>query len=598
MPTIVLHVKIVATSNQEEGGVMSRCTHAKLASALSFVSALLFTPFLPADDFKIEAGDELRVMRSCPLMIGRTKAADVQAGTKVIATDVRGDWVGVTVGEGGQAVRGWINTRFFLPISDMLGGGIQAGDEIITISSAPIMDGPTKRLEAEAGVHLKATHVSGPWVAVQVEKDSQAVTGWVHSIFLIKPPINERWIAADEPNVSAEDIDSCCWWHQFNDPVLNELVRIAYQQSRSLKIAKLRILESRAMRRVAASKSPIDIKAAQANLNAQIERYNEILVSLQAEVALNYIQLRSREELLDWLAMAVDFQHTQFRVVEKKAETGAANELELQEAQSLIQSTKAFARIFEREYRQAQNALSVLLGMPPQDLRKELGSPGTVPLAPPDIVVGTPANLIRRRPDVRCAMWEAVAQCAQIDIEESGFYPQAFVTDGLLARGCHGQVLRNLSADKARFLQAVVHYEQTVLQACEEVENAIVAFRQEQARLRLLEQARQSLERLLKFRLVQYYAGAISSGGLFATQRELVDLMIGQGRFGGGAGGGLIQTRANIPCAIIRVYRALAGGWDMRYLPRKALQRAVPPYSVEQPPNPEEPMLMGPPLPQ
>jgi NodT family efflux transporter outer membrane factor (OMF) lipoprotein len=487
--------------------------------------------------------------------------------------------------------------------------------------------------------------------------------------------------------VKPECTDYSYWWAQFNDPVLNRLVNMAYEQNLPLRIAGLRILEARAQLgfaagnlfpqqqqyfgtfsrdKISTSRFPIGgagggaisildyfdtwrfgadaaweldvwgrfrrgIESADANLNAQIENYDDILVLLQAEVALNYIQLRSREELLDWLAKAVEFQNTQFGVVKKKYETGAADELEFQEAKALVETTEAFVHIFEREHREAQNALSLLLGLPPQDLREELGGPGKLPLVPPEIVVGIPADLLRRRPDVRRAEREAAAQSARIGIAEADFYPQISIT-GTIGREArqfsqlwretsffgsvspgfrwnvlnYGRILNNVRIEEARFQQAVVNYQQTVLQAELEVENAIVGFRQEQERLKHLEQVRQSLEKLVELKGVRFDRGVINIAEYAATQRELVDLMIGTGRFAGGAGpiisiggsrigggGGLIQTRANIPGTMIRVYKALGGGWRTRYHP----PRAQPPVA-EKPPFQEEPPLMGPPLPQ
>src|SRR5262249_7262503 len=122
----------------------------------------------------------------------------------------------------------------------------------------------------------------------------------------------------------------------------------------------------------------------------------------------------------------VRLQTETLKIAQARFKGGQATELDVDQAQSILSQTQALVPGLEISLRQANNRLSVLLGVPPEDLGPKLG-PGGIPVAPPEVVAGIPADLLRRRPDVRRAEREAAAQCARIGIAESDFYPHVAI---------------------------------------------------------------------------------------------------------------------------------------------------------------------------
>jgi hypothetical protein len=227
---------------------------------------------------------------------------------------------------------------------------------------------------------------------------------------------------------------------------------------------------------------------------------------------------------------------------------------------------------------------------------------------------------------------EAAAQAARIGIAEADFFPQVSIT-GTIGRQArefsqlwdqasftgsitpgfrwnilnYGRILNNVRAEEARFHQAVLAYQDTVLRAQEQVENGLAKFQQEQKRLKHLEQVHDDLERLVDIGRVRFEVGGREIEEYLEPQRQLIDLMVGTGRFsgapgatvdiqvrqtgavtiggtGGGGGGGLVRTRASIPFAIIETYRALGGGWRMRFAPPPQHTLVAQPFEERQVP--------------
>jgi len=384
----------------------------------------------------------------------------------------------------------------------------------------------------------------------------------------------------------------------FNDPVLNRLVYTAYQQNLPLKIAGLRILEARAQRGIAAgslfpqqqrmtgafSRNKFSdkmypfgsfpgnreyddwvtgfdmaweldiwgrirrgIESADANLNAQIENYDDVLVILQAEVAATYIQMRTLEQRLALVRKNIALQEEALKIIEKRFQGGVVGEIDVRQAKAILAVTESLIPTLEENHRKVQNVLCILLGMPPRDLQQELGGPAPIPSAPPEIAVGIPAELLRRRPDVRRAERLAAAQCARIGIAEAEFYPHIAITGtisiqaeqfsdlfnwnsigGRVGPGFqwnilnYGRIANSVRAEDARFQQAVIGYQNTVLMANKEVEDAIVAFLREQQRVKSLRRAVHEIEQALRLGLFQYEQGLIDYQRVLDSQRALV----------------------------------------------------------------------------
>ncbi len=460
---------------------------------------------------------------------------------------------------------------------------------------------------------------------------------WAHNGFKVGPnyarppaPVADRWIDANSPQVQSEPADYAYWWVVFDDPVLNRLVDEARRENLGLRVAGLRILEARAMRGIASgnllpqqqqyfgsmvrnkvntSNIPFDIpfpirdhfdwwqsgfdaaweldiwgkfrrsiEAADANLDASVENYDDVLVMLQAEVAGNYIQMRSLEERIELARRNVELQKKVLAIIQKRFDAGAISELDLQQARSDLAITEAAIPALQIEHRKAQNRLCVLLGIPPGSLQEQLAGPPQVPAAPSQAVVGIPAELLRRRPDVRRAEREAAAQSAQIGVAEADLYPQFSITGTIGVEALHfaklfdhanitgavgpgfrwnvlnyGRIRNNIRAEQTRFHQLIVKYQDTVLRANEEVENAMVAFLREQVRVTFLDESVRTTERAYQISLELYEGGRIDYQRVLDSQRAQV---VRQDR--------LAESRANVALHLVAVYKALGGGWQTR----------------------------------
>jgi len=442
--------------------------------------------------------------------------------------------------------------------------------------------------------------------------------------------VADDWMDSGDPHVKPQGTEFSLWWSVFDDPVLDSLVATAYEQNLPLQIAGLRILEARAQLGVATgnlfpqqqqavgslsrsefsensfpfgeiplAKTAFDtwslgfdaaweldfwgrfrrtIESAEANLDARIENYDDVLVILLAEVAATYVQLRTLEERIELARQNVALQQETYRIMKDRVDAGAGEELDLQQARSTLVTTKALLPTLKTSRRRTQNRLCTLLGAPPHDVEGELGGSGKIPSTPPEVAVGIPADLLRRRPDVRRAERETAAQCAQIGIAESELYPHISLTGNIAFEAenfshlfelasiagsvgpsfrwnilNYGRICNNIEVQDARFHQLVLQYQETVLRANEEVENAITAFLYEQERVGLLSESVEATRRALELATLKHDQGVVDFQRVIDSQRLLVQQQ-----------DALAQTRGNVALNLIAVYKALGGGWQLR----------------------------------
>ena len=334
------------------------------------------------------------------------------------------------------------------------------------------------------------------------------------------------------------------------------------------------------------------VEAADANLNAQVEGYDNVLVLLQADVAANYVQMRSYEERLELARRNLELQKETLRITTVQLKNGLVTELDVQRATVNLGRTESLIPSLQTGWRTAQNRLCILMGEPPRDLAQRIKSPGAIPAPPQEVVVGIPADLLRRRPDVRQAERQAAAQSARIGIAEADFYPHIAITGtiglqserlgqlfessslvGAIGPGIswnilnYGRILNNVRSQDAQFQQAVLNYRDTVLRANEEVEDGIVSFLNEQERAKSLDTSASAAARSAHLALLQYQNGKIGYQPLLDAERDLVDQQ-----------DALAQSRGLVGTDLIAVYKALGGGWRAR-LPdqQHAAAESVPP---------------------
>lgn len=423
------------------------------------------------------------------------------------------------------------------------------------------------------------------------------------------------------------------WWRVFGDPTLTGLIEQAQKQNLTLQGAGVRILEARAQLGIAVGEQypqtqqvgggyerrlisdnvgvlreiteviDIDrefdvwelgadagweldiwgrfrrgIESADANFTAQIANYDDILVSLAGEVASTYVAIRTFEERLGLAEQNVLDQKESLRIAKVRFRNGTTTELDVFEATALLRNTQAIVPELTTGLRQAKNALSILLGMPPGQLEGLLTEQGSIPTAPEEVSVGVPAELLRRRPDIRAAELQAAAQSAQIGLAEADLYPSFTIVGSIgfqasdlgdlfkgrsLAGGInpsvswnifnYGQIKNNVRVQDARLQELILNYQNTVLAAYQEVENALVGFVQAQRQTAFLEESVTASKNAVKIALVQYQEGTASYTRVLNTQSALVR---GQER--------LAQSRGNEVTNLISAYKALGGGWQVR----------------------------------
>jgi NodT family efflux transporter outer membrane factor (OMF) lipoprotein len=441
-------------------------------------------------------------------------------------------------------------------------------------------------------------------------------------------PVERDWIDATDVRVRKESDDLSKWWTVFNDPVLDSLICFAYNQNLTLREAGFRVLEARAQlaidvgnlfpqtqtatgsytRNVLSKKTAnsriatgkrwfqqwdlgfnlsweIDfwgrfrraVEADAATLDSSVENFDDALVTLLGDVATSYTQLRTFEQRIGYTKQNVELQRNTLKIVEGRFKAGTTNELDVVQARSTLEQTEAQIPELEIALRQAGNQLCILLGIPPEDLETRLGR-GAIPSAAPEVAIGIPADLLRRRPDIRRAERQAAAQSALIGVAEAEFLPHIAIngTIGFAAEHFkdlfqeralmgnvgptftwnilnYGRILNNVRLQDARFQELVATYQNTVLSAAQDVENGLVTFLKAQQRTKLQTASVADAERAVKIALAQYTAGTIDLTTVTLLQQNLVGLQ-----------DTLAQAQGEIATGLIQVYRALGGGWQIR----------------------------------
>ncbi|MGE0624384.1 MAG: efflux transporter outer membrane subunit [Pseudomonadales bacterium] len=423
------------------------------------------------------------------------------------------------------------------------------------------------------------------------------------------------------------------WWEVFTDPLLTELVQEAYAQNLDLEVAGLRILEARARLGIATGNQypqsqsvngsalatglstnrpnfvsaladdtftdaalsfdaawEIDfwgryrrgVEAAEADLAAALAAYDAGLVSLTAETARIYFLVRTIEERIRFVRNDIAIQGRSLEIVQVQARNGLVTELDVQQAATLYESTAAQLPLLQGDLERARNALSVLLGQMPGDLEARLGT-GDIPDPPAEVAVGVPAELLRRRPDVRLAELLAAGQSARVGVAQSEKYP-AFGLAGSIglrasdARGAdlgdiftgdsveyfagpvfswpilnYGRISNSVRVQDARLQQQLVLYQSTVLGAAREVEDALAGYVRAREAAAHYARGVEAAGRAVDLALLQYRDGIADYQRVLETQRQLNI----QHQF-------YAQTRGDIVTSLVGIYRALGGGWELR----------------------------------
>jgi len=436
-------------------------------------------------------------------------------------------------------------------------------------------------------------------------------------------PLPDAWHTAAMQGLEEGNANLQQWWTAFNDPLLDDLMDRAWQQNLDIELALARIQEARAIYGVArGDRMPVidtagnagiaraneaglptefstattgvltvgidasweidvfgriarNIESALASYEASVESYRDVLVSLFAEVAFAYIEVRSSQDRIDYALANIEAQEDSLQLTRDRFSAGLTSRLDVAQAESNLADTRARVPRLEQGLEFAYNRLAVLLGTTPGSLNDELGGEADIPAPPDEVTRGIPADLMRQRPDIRRAERILAAQTAQIGVATADLYP-TFSLTGLFTFGLASgdgnttgfawnilpgfrwnlfdreRIHNRILAEEAVTEQAYLTYEQTVLVALEDVENAMVAYAKERQRVVYLGDAVDASARAVELVRTQYLSGLTNFQNVLDSQRTLFQVQ-----------DQLAQSQGLVVQNLVLMYRALGGGWEL-----------------------------------
>ena len=442
------------------------------------------------------------------------------------------------------------------------------------------------------------------------------------------------WLEGTHHGIDATPAELAHWWTEFNDPLLNSLIGRAVKANLDLFVAAARIREARAAQKlaevgawprldlsasysrnhasqnavgssaqgaVAAPRSGADldqdfyksaldasweidifggtrrrVEAAQAVVEAAVEERRAVLVTLLGDVAKNYIDLRGFQRRLEVAHENLRAQQEAARLTKIRFDAGLASELEVAQAEGQASLTAAEIPALESALKQTFYRLDLLLGGKPGSLSDELAPQAPIPALPPAAHVGLPAELLRRRPDIRRAERELAAVTAQVGAATADLYPKFFLTGAFGLQSINasdwfsgpsrfwsigpsvawpvfdaGKIRANLEIRNAQQEQALRLYERSVLSALQDVESALVNYAKEQTRYRSLLVAVTANRRAVELADELYRQGLVAFLNVLDAKRTLYS-----------SEDDLTQSEANLAANLVALYKALGGGWN------------------------------------
>jgi NodT family efflux transporter outer membrane factor (OMF) lipoprotein len=433
-------------------------------------------------------------------------------------------------------------------------------------------------------------------------------------------PVASDWLAGGDPLIAGEaPVDPHWWQGAFHDAALDQLVDVALAENLSLRSATLRVLQAQQYLAIAigaqfpqqqqasgsASKQrqsgttfesygvgfnvgwELDlwgrfrrqVESASASLDASVASYDGVLVSLVAQVAQTYILIRTYETRVAYAERNVQIQEESARITLAKYQSGAVTQLDVSQAETLLNNTRATVSGLRLSLAQLKISLAILLGRLPQDLGNVLGDEQAgIPTAPPSIALGMPQDLIRRRPDIRIAERQLAAQSAQIGVAITDLYPSLSIGGSIGTAAAdtsdlfdsdsktwdvfggftwnlfnYGRLTSNVRLQDATFQQLLVDYRDTVLSAQGDTESSIAAYLESHRQLRSYVLAAEASQRALDVAVVQYKQGEIP----FNTVINVLTAHVQQQDL-------LASAEGSVATSLVQVYRALGGGWEIR----------------------------------
>lgn len=448
-----------------------------------------------------------------------------------------------------------------------------------------------------------------------------------------------RWTVAPARGTEATPSQRDQWWSSFQDTTLSLLIERAVGRNLDLKLALERVQQARAARGIARSGyfpsvnagasairlrggfnqgviravpssnnpdgpsgliSPFEtsvfqgnlsasweldvfggirrgVQAATADVAAAEENRRDVLVILLGDVGRVYAQLRGFQRRLEIANKNIKTQQDTLDLTTARAKAGLGTQLDVSRAAAQLESTKAAVPTLLSGIDVSIHRLSVLLGEEPGSLHSELETVSPIPAAGPDVEIGLPSDLLKRRPDIRRAEAQLMAATARIGEAKADLFPRFVLTGtaGRQATQLHaltlgagnffsigpgirvplftgGRIRSNIALQTARQREALISYQSTILNALEDVENALVSYSQEQERRDRLNQAVQQSQLAVDLATEQYRAGLVDFLSVLEAQRELY-----------ANEDQLVQSQTSVTTNLVALYRALGGGWSL-----------------------------------
>ena len=441
-----------------------------------------------------------------------------------------------------------------------------------------------------------------------------------------KPGTSSQWTTSLEGGETNGPVALAQWWKNFGDTNLDAYIATAIQSNLTLRVAEARVREARAQKgivsaglwpsvgaggsysknRYSANTFPalppgtdlsynlydanfdavweLDVfggtrravQAASAQIGSAEYSQRDVLISLLAEVARNYISARAYQERLAIARDNIKVEQDVLDLTSNRFENGLGNDLDVEQSKALLNTTESQVPSLEIGFDESVRALAVLLGQQPDALMDEMSAKKDIPITPPLVPVGLPSDLLLRRPDVQKAENDLAAATAQIGVAKADLYPKFSLTGiaGLQSVSADdwfhwasrywsagptvqwelfeaGSIMANIHVQNERQAEALNTYRQTVLVALEDTENALTAYAKEQVRRESLKQSVEANQKAFDLSTQLYKSGLAD---FIRVLNSVTQLFLTQDA--------LVESDQNISQDLVQLYKALGGGWQ------------------------------------
>lgn len=435
-------------------------------------------------------------------------------------------------------------------------------------------------------------------------------------------PLPTVWQDGSDPALLPDQAVVVCWWTLFEDPLLQRLIEEGAQGNLDMRGALARLREARARLALATGERwPVadavgsvarqrgsenslaasngshtvygvgfdasweidlfgrigrSVEEARAGYQASAEDRADVMISVYAEIARSYFTVRTFQARLAAAEGNLESQRQVLGLTRARFRNGLATGLDVAQAERVLASSEAVVPPLRIALRQAINAVTVLLGRMPGEWSAELSVPEPIPLPPRTVAIGVPADLLRRRPDVRRAERQLAAQTARIGIATADLYPRlslsgSFAFESISAGDLFqsssrafsfgpavrwllfdgNRVRSRIEVEEAVTEQVLYRYEQTVLNAVAEAENALTEHLQQRSRQLALERSQLAAQRSLRLATGLYKDGLSDFQNVLDAQRSLFEI---ENQLAAAQGDAVIN--------LVQLYKAIGGGWD------------------------------------